>query len=330
MKKIAVVFGVAAVATFTGCKDPDYKGRVVTPQDEAKSIETTPAETTVTTTVTTTEVKTVDTKPIEVKTVETKTVETKPVDTKPAEPAYTIYIVQNGDFLAKISKRYNVTIKSIKELNGLKTDTIRVGQKLKLPGRVEVGAQTAPAAAKATTTARKGYAPYTGATKEYVVKNGDTLGAVAYGNGINIRQLKELNKLTSDTLKVGQKLKVPAEKVAKAEAAKQAVVATKKAEVEVKKAEAEAVKAEAEAVTAVAAAEVKAAEAEVKKAEAQVKEAEATPATTTYVVEEGDDLTRLAVDFGVTPAVIRELNNLGENDAIKPGQVLKLPAETQP
>ena len=49
----------------------------------------------------------------------------------------------------------------------------------------------------------------TGATKEYVVKNGDTLGSVAYGNGITIRQLKELNGLSSDSLKIGQKLKIP-------------------------------------------------------------------------------------------------------------------------
>jgi LysM repeat protein len=133
----------------------------------------------------------------------------------PAEPEYTVYIVQRGDYLAKISKKYNITINSIKRLNNMKDDTIRIGQKLKLPGKVEVGEQKVPEGAikEAPKAAKKAYAPYTGATKEYVVKSGDTLGAIAYGNGINIRQLKELNNLESDVLKVGQKLKIPAEKV---------------------------------------------------------------------------------------------------------------------
>ena len=76
----------------------------------------------------------------------------------------------------------------------------------------EAEASEKPASGKKP-AAKKGYTSYTGATKEYVVKNGDTLGSIAYGNGINIRQLKALNNLTSDSLKIGQKLKIPAEKV---------------------------------------------------------------------------------------------------------------------
>ena len=137
-----------------------------------------------------------------------KPVVATPVATTPAapvEPEYTVYIVQRGDYLAKISKKYNITINSIKRLNNMKDDTIRIGQKIKLPGKVEVGEQKVPEGAikDAPKAAKKAYAPYTGATKEYVVKSGDTLGAIAYGNGINIRQLKELNNLESDVLKVG-------------------------------------------------------------------------------------------------------------------------------
>jgi len=333
MKKLAVVLGVAAVATFTGCRDQDYDAKHgKSAQEEAKSIETTPApvEVKTTTTVETTTVKTTEIK------VEEPTTPAPVVTPKPAEPETTVYVVQNGDYLAKISKKYNVTINSIKRINNLKSDTIRVGQKLKLPGKIDVGVQAAPVTTATTTvktTAKKSYTPYTGATKEYVVKNGDTLGSVAYGNGLNIRQLKQLNNLTSDSLKVGQKLKIPAEKTAKADAAKKAeveakkteAVATKTADVEEKKA----VAAIAQAEVAVKQAEVAQAEAVAKTAEAEVKQAEAAPATTTYVVQEGEDLTRIAVDFGVTPTVIRELNNLGENDAVKPGQVLKLPAEAQ-
>ncbi|MBO7482998.1 MAG: LysM peptidoglycan-binding domain-containing protein, partial [Kiritimatiellae bacterium] len=49
----------------------------------------------------------------------------------------------------------------------------------------------------------------------------------------------------------------------------------------------------------------------------------------THVVQDGEDITGLAIRYSLSPAEIRDLNNLGENDEIKPGQVLKLPAETQ-
>ena len=242
MNKFGMVLGLAAVATLAGCKDPDYKSdRVKHSQNEVKNVSATPAPAPV-------EVKPVATTPIVVEPVAKKCtcpvgmkhaepckcgapdckciVETKPVITadlsaKPAEPEYTVYIVQNGDYLAKISKKFNLTINSIKKLNpSIKGDVILVGQKLKLPGKIDVGVQETPkvwAATKTTSASgKKAFASYTGATKAYVVKNGDTLGAIAYGNGITIRQLKELNGLTSDSLKIGQKLKIPAEKVVKA------------------------------------------------------------------------------------------------------------------
>ena len=122
------------------------------------------------------------------------------------------YVVQCGDYMAKISKRFNVPISKIKLLNNMKDETLRVGQVLKLPGKIDVGAQniTEHDAIGDKPNGIKTYTPYTGPTKDYVVKSGDTLGAIAYGNGINIRQLKELNNMEQDVMRVGQILKVPA------------------------------------------------------------------------------------------------------------------------
>ncbi|MBQ3344954.1 MAG: LysM peptidoglycan-binding domain-containing protein, partial [Kiritimatiellae bacterium] len=53
------------------------------------------------------------------------------------------------------------------------------------------------------------------------------------------------------------------------------------------------------------------------------------PATTTYVVQEGDDMTGVSIRWGVSAADIRELNNLGDKDQLVPGQIIKLPAEAQ-
>jgi LysM repeat protein len=257
-----------------------------------------------------------------------KPVVATPVATTPAapvEPEYTVYIVQRGDYLAKISKKYNITINSIKRLNNMKDDTIRIGQKLKLPGKVEVGEQKVPeGAVAAPKAAKKAYAPYTGATKEYVVKSGDTLGAIAYGNGINIRQLQELNNLESDVLKVGQKLKIPAEKVVAP------VAAVKKDAAPAKKADApKPEKAVDEALAQVE--EVKPVETA---APAPKEVEEPAPAvddanTLTYTVQDGEDITDVSIRWGVTASAIRELNNLGENDKLKAGQVLRLPADAQ-
>lgn len=55
---------------------------------------------------------------------------TKP--TTPSKPTTVSYTVVKGDTLSKIAKQYNVTIKDIKDWNGLTTDNIFVGQVLKL------------------------------------------------------------------------------------------------------------------------------------------------------------------------------------------------------
>jgi LysM repeat protein len=50
-----------------------------------------------------------------------------------------LYVVKTGDNLSSIAKLHNTTVAEIKSLNGLNTDRINAGQKLKLPA-----ARTAP------------------------------------------------------------------------------------------------------------------------------------------------------------------------------------------
>ena len=352
MNKFGVVLGIAAVATLAGCKDPDFKRSGVTAQNEVKNVAEAPIAVEPASAKCTCAPGTKHSAPCACGASDCKcVVETKPVITadlskKTVEPEYTIYVVQNGDYLAKISKKFNVTIASIKRLNpSIKKDVVRVGQKLKLPGKIDVGVQSAPVAAASVTAApaaavaakkaapKKAFTPYAGATKEYAVQNGDTLGSIAYGNGITIRQLKDLNGLSSDALKIGQKLKIPAEKVVKAEKAKPAETVEKKdaavapvaAPVEEKKSEAAVQQPVAEAKSAEETASV-AAEA----VAAPVEEKKSEPASAaTYVVQEGDDMTGVSIRWGVSAAQIRELNNLGEGDQLVPGQIIKLPADAQ-
>jgi LysM repeat protein len=59
-----------------------------------------------------------------------------------AEGAETIYTVKNNDTLTKLAKAHGTTVPALRKANHLRTDQIRVGQKLKIPGK-------APAAAPA-------------------------------------------------------------------------------------------------------------------------------------------------------------------------------------
>jgi len=274
-----------------------------------------------------------------------------------------VHVVKRGEFLSGISKKYNVKMSAIVAANpGLNPDRIRIGQKLNIPGsaaapkaapKSNVMLASAPAKdashAAANTTApvkvKPAFKPYKGPTKEYVVKSGDSLGKIALASGISIRALKEMNGLTKDTVRPGQKLKIPAEKqvAQKPEAEKKAPAAEVKKPAE-KPAQAPAAEAAA-ATPAPAAAEKKDAAAEKKDAAAEPaaeqKPAETAaaekpaepaapaaaekPAGNTYVVKEGDDIVSISIAWGISPSQLMNANDLKENEPLKPGQVLKLP-----
>ena len=67
---------------------------------------------------------------------------------KPAVAGPGEYIVESGDYLGKVAKKLGVKIKDLREANHLKSDMIRVGQKLKIPAGGAAGA-VAPAPAPA-------------------------------------------------------------------------------------------------------------------------------------------------------------------------------------
>ena len=271
---------------------------------------------------------------------------------KPAEPEYTVYRVKNGDMLSAICKTYGLRQKKVLELNpGLDPNKLYAGRKIKLPGKVELKGDdaksapkaaapaakpvTAPAAKSAVKSAAKPSAKassYKGATKEYVVKNGDSLGKIAYANGVTIKCLKEMNGLKNNNIRIGQKLKVPAEKPV-AEAKPVAAEAKPAA------APAEAPKADEAkpAEPAPAAAEPAAATPEEKPAEAApaVEQVQATSAALeagdakTHTVKDGEDMVSIAIMYNVSPSAIMDLNDLKNTDTLTPGQVLKLPANAK-
>jgi LysM repeat protein len=340
MNKCALAVVITAAATLTGCLDPNYK-RPVRPSEPVdipeSKVEKHDKKLAEEPKVEEKKAKDDDVVVVEEKVVEEKkpvVVEKKPEVKAPVAEETTVYYVQRGDSLSKISKKFNIRIDAIRKKNYLKGDKIRIGQKLILPGKVDVGAaankpapsKLAPVAKKKSSVAAK---DYTGETKEYVVENGDTLGHIATRSGINSTQLKKLNGLTNDTIRVGQKLKIPASKQVAAKKGSAANVAAKTPAKPVAKVEGQAVKPEEktsnEKVVAVS-------EDEDKVVGPIVADPPAVPApapveTVEYTVREGEDVIGIGLSNDIDPVVIRELNNLNTNDDLKPGQKIKLPVK---
>lgn len=131
-----------------------------------------------------------------------------PATAMPAPTPTVTHIVKSGDTLWKLARQHNVTVAALKKANNLSTDTLKVGQKLTIP-------TTAPSTTAASTTPATASAPAPASTMTtsdgtaYTVAAGDSLWKIATRNGITVDALKKANNLTSDSLKVGQKLIIP-------------------------------------------------------------------------------------------------------------------------
>ena len=85
------------------------------------------------------------------------------------------YTVKSGDTLWSISKKFNMTVDKLKDINNLKSNLISIGMKLKV-----------------------------GDSKQYVVKKGDTLWKIAKENNTTVDDLMKKNNLLNSNLQIGQ------------------------------------------------------------------------------------------------------------------------------
>lgn len=149
------------------------------------------------------------------------------------------YTVQRGDSLWSIAKKFGVTVNELKDANNLSSNTLSIGQLLKIPTQEQE--------------------PTTSDT--YIVKSGDSLYSIAQKYNTTVDELKKLNNLTSNLLSIGQSLKIPT------------------------------------------------------KSENNYIE---------YTVKKGDNLYSIARNFGLTQSELMDYNNLTSN-LLSIGQILKIP-----
>ncbi|MBT8264639.1 MAG: LysM peptidoglycan-binding domain-containing protein [Muriicola sp.] len=111
------------------------------------------------------------------------------------------YKVRSGDYLGKIAERYGVRVSQIKQWNGLKSNNLRIGQRLTIfPRRPVVAATPAKKSGKTMT-------PST--LKVHTVQKGDSLWTISQKYpGISMENLREWNGIRGNTLQLGIKLKL--------------------------------------------------------------------------------------------------------------------------
>lgn len=100
------------------------------------------------------------------------------------------YTVKSGDSLWSISRKFGVTVNDLKKVNNLSSNLLSIGQNLIIPGK------------KNNTS-----------SNEYVVKKGDTLYGIANKYNVSVDNLKSYNNLSTDSLSIGQIIKIPDNKV---------------------------------------------------------------------------------------------------------------------
>ncbi len=125
---------------------------------------------------------------------------------KRAAPA--THVVKPGDTLGAIATRYGATQKELQAWNGLKSTTVKVGQKLVVSAPAASTAVTSAPAPVAAPASKPGAAARTGKTVRYTVRRGDTLASIADTYDCSIAEIKAWNGLKGSTIYVGQKLKI--------------------------------------------------------------------------------------------------------------------------
>ena len=105
------------------------------------------------------------------------------------------YTVQSGDTLWGIANTHDTTVNNLKQINDLTSDTIYVGQVLKFKQQ-------------STTQQESSQPSQSNSSDFYTVKAGDSLWKIAMGNDLTVSHLKQMNNLTTNTIYVGQQLRI--------------------------------------------------------------------------------------------------------------------------
>ena len=110
---------------------------------------------------------------------------------------FSMYYVEKGDTMYSISKKFNISMDKLKELNNLQSTTLSVGQKLRLGKNSN---QTAGVLASTKTSVKE--------NRLHIVGKGETLYSISKQYNVTVSELQKINGLTGTALNIGQELQV--------------------------------------------------------------------------------------------------------------------------
>tara|TARA_E500000178_G_scaffold353276_1_gene418731 strand:+ start:333 stop:1214 length:882 start_codon:yes stop_codon:yes gene_type:complete len=116
-----------------------------------------------------------------------------------------VYVVQNGDTLWDLAKRFDTTINELCKLNQISKDSIlRIGMELEVP-------KAGDSVMNITKESAAVYQPtdFEGRGQVYRVVSGDSLSKIAKQYDVSVSAIKATNGLSSDTILIGRELLIP-------------------------------------------------------------------------------------------------------------------------
>lgn len=117
-----------------------------------------------------------------------------------------VYRVRSGDNLGAIANKYGTTVNNLKRWNGLRSNMLRVGQRLTVYAK-----NPNVSTVKVTNTTNVNNQKNTESNNErnYIVRSGDSLWSIAQKfPGVSVEDIKKWNDIRGNQLKPGMKLKL--------------------------------------------------------------------------------------------------------------------------
>jgi len=116
---------------------------------------------------------------------------------------YIVYRVRQGDYLGRIARKYHTTVRQIKRWNHLRSNNLRIGQKLRIYSRYAVAISGKKEKKRKTTS------PKNGKYVTYKVKPGDTLWNISRKYNVSLTDIIKWNSLKkNEKIKPGMTLKI--------------------------------------------------------------------------------------------------------------------------
>ena len=115
------------------------------------------------------------------------------------------HTVRKGETLAAIARKYKLSVADLRRANELGARAgVRANQQLMIPQRPTTGLPSAPT--RVATAAPRPAAPASTTPSTYRVQRGDTLFSIARRFETTVAAIKQLNRLRSDAINVGDRL----------------------------------------------------------------------------------------------------------------------------